>query len=317
MNRFTLHIIVNTQAGSGNAKKILTTTEAYLKEKNIIFTTYLTEYAGHERKIASELLDTLLVDWDETIESFPLLVVLGGDGTLHEVINILQPFPNIPVAYIPGGSGNDFARGVSLSRKTKEAIDRIVFAKKPQPINMIRAWFKEQDEVRFILNNIGIGLDANIVDTANHSKTKKLLNKLHLGSLSYLAAIFKVIKRQKAFPISFKTDTEVIHFDHGYLCSITNHPYFGGGVAIDPTASPFNEEISVVLIEKVNIFEIMYLAARILSKNHLSSKYVHHFKSTTFDITSPSSQFSQTDGEIVGEESYTISCELTERLFWI
>ncbi|MEG0255966.1 MAG: diacylglycerol kinase family lipid kinase [Vagococcus sp.] len=317
MNRFTLHIIVNTQAGSGNAKKILATAENYLKEKNIIYTTYFTEYAGHERKIASELLDTILIDWQEDIPSFPLLVVLGGDGTLHEVINVLQDFPNIPIGYIPGGSGNDFARGVSLSRKTKEAIDRLLYAKEPQAIKMIRAWFKEQDSVRFILNNIGIGLDANIVTTANHSKTKKFLNKLHLGSLAYLAAIFKVIRRQKTFPLSLKTDKEAIHFDNAYLCSITNHPYFGGGVAIDPTASPFNDEISIVLVEKVNIFEIIYLAVRILSKTHLSSKYIHHFKTKTLEITSPSEQFAQTDGEIIGEESYTISCELTERLFWI
>lgn len=317
MNRFTLHIIVNTQAGSGNAKKILATTENYLKEKKISYTTYLTEYAGHERKIASELLDTVLIDWKKNDQSFPLLVVLGGDGTLHEVINVLQEFPSIPIGYIPGGSGNDFARGVSLSRKTKEAIDRMLYAKEPQTIKMIRAWFKEQDDLRFILNNIGIGLDANIVATANLSKTKKFLNKLHLGSLAYLAAIFKVIKNQQSFPISLKTDQSVIHFDQAYLCSITNHPYFGGGVSIDPTASPFNDEISVILIEKVNIFEIIYLAIRILSKTHLSSKYVHHFKTKHLDITSPSDQFAQTDGEIVGEEAYTISCELTERLFWI
>lgn len=317
MNRFTLHIVVNTQAGSGNAKKVLATTENYLKEKEITYTTYFTEYAGHEKKITSDLLDTLLIDWNHSTKPFPLLVVLGGDGTLHEVINVLQAFPNIPIAYIPGGSGNDFARGISLSRKTKEAIDRILFAKEPQPVNMIRAWFKEQDEVRFILNNIGIGLDANIVSTANHSKTKRFLNKLHLGSLSYLAAIFKVVSKQKAFPISFKTDQQSFHFYQGYLCSITNHPYFGGGVAIDPTASPFNDEISVVLVEKVNIFEIIYLAVRILSKTHLTSKYIHHFKTTHLEVTSPSDQFAQTDGEIVGEEAYTISCELTKRLFWI
>lgn len=317
MNRFTLHIIVNDQAGSGNAKKVLTLTEIYLKEKDIPYITYLTEYAGHEKKITSDLLDTLLIDWNHATKPFPLLVVLGGDGTLHEVINILQPYPNIPIAYIPGGSGNDFARGVSLSRKTKEAIDRILLIDEPQPVNLIKAWFKEQDEVRYILNNIGIGLDANIVTTANHSKTKKVLNKLHLGSLAYLAAIFKVINKQKAFPISFKTDQQSFHFDQGYLCSITNHPYFGGGVAIDPTASPFNEEISVILVEKVNIFEIIYLAIRIFSKTHLTSKYIHHFKTTHLEVTSPSEQFAQTDGEIVGEEAYVISCELTKRLFWI
>lgn len=317
MKKLTLHLIVNSQAGAGNAKKIYNISKDYLNKKNIEFIPYFTEYAGHEKKITRYLLKKILVDWQPNIDNFPLLVVLGGDGTLHEVINVLQNHPNIPIGYIPGGSGNDFARAVSLSRKTEAALERLTSITQPTTIKVMKAHFKETNETRLILNNIGVGLDANIVTTANHSKSKKFLNQLRLGSLTYLAAVFKVLHKQDAFPISFKTDTHYHSFERAYLCSITNHPYFGGGVAIDPTASPYEDEISVVLIEKVNIFKILYLAVKILSKKHLTSKYVHHFKSSQLEITSSTDQFGQTDGEIIGKEPYHVKCHLTNHLFWL
>ncbi len=317
MKKLTLHLIVNVQAGAGNAKKVYAISKEFLNKKNIEFIPYFTEYAGHEKKITRYLLKKILMEWKPTIDNFPLLVVLGGDGTLHEVINVLQDHPNIPIGYIPGGSGNDFARGVSLSRNTKEALVRLTSLSQPSPVKVIHAEFKNTDTKRIILNNIGIGLDANVVTTANHSKTKKLLNKLHLGSLTYLSAVFKVVHKQEAFPIAFKTDTHYLSFEKAYLCSITNHPYFGGGIAIDPTASPYEDEISVVLIEKINIFEILYLAVKILSKKHLTSKYVHHFKSNQLEITSNTNQFGQTDGEIIGNEAYHVNCHLTDHLFWL
>ena len=64
--------------------------------------------------MTKELAETTLLPWSEDLDvsTFPILVVLGGDGTLHNVINSLLPYDSaIPLSYIPCGSGNDFARG--------------------------------------------------------------------------------------------------------------------------------------------------------------------------------------------------------------
>ena len=71
------------------------------------------------KKLTKELAETTLLPWSEDLDvsTFPILVVLGGDGTLHNVINSLLPYDStIPLSYIPCGSGNDFARGVGLSK---------------------------------------------------------------------------------------------------------------------------------------------------------------------------------------------------------
>ncbi|MFW8054281.1 diacylglycerol/lipid kinase family protein [Vagococcus fluvialis] len=317
MKNLTLHIIVNPQAGSGNAKKTLGIAQQFLDTHHIKYKIYVTDYPGHENKITQKLMHSVLVPWVEGTPLSALLLVIGGDGTLHEVTNTLHEQIDIPIAYLPAGSGNDFARGLSLTRKTELDLKRLLAVKEPTKIQLIATTFENQGTPQLVLNNIGIGLDAHIVSTANQSKTKEWLNKIHLGSLAYLFSVFSVLSKQKAFPVSFETPEGNKYFENAYLCSITNHPYFGGGIAIDPTASIQKNEMNVVLLEKVNLFLIFYLVGRLLSKKHLSSKYIHHFTTQELTVTSQSSEYCQTDGEIVGKSAQKIKCRMTSRLFWV
>ena len=317
MSNLTLHMIVNPQAGSGNASKTLEEAKTILNKKQITYHSYLTEYPGHEKKIAKELKESILTPWNENQSFSHLLLVIGGDGTLHEVTNTLADSPDIPIAYLPAGSGNDFARGLSLSRKTKQDLNQILETKQPTSVQLIATEFKEKEAPELVLNNIGIGLDAHIVHTANHSQAKNWLNKFGLGSLAYLASVFSVLKKQKAFPISFQVGSEQKKYPNAYLCTITNHPFFGGGIAIDPTASIKETRLSVVLLEKVNIFIIFYLVSRLLLKKHLNSKYIHHFKAEELTLSSTLAEYCQTDGEIVGKMPQEIHCQMTTRLFWV
>ena len=97
--------IVNPQARSGRGKKIWERMETELKRRNIDYHVYITEKNGHAEKIADRL-------------SAPgqrrTIVVMGGDGTVNEVINGLNVSENITLGYIPVGSGNDFARGLGI-----------------------------------------------------------------------------------------------------------------------------------------------------------------------------------------------------------
>lgn len=295
---------------------MLQKTQAFLDNLKINYQVYLTTYPGEEKIIARELLTTTLVPWSENLVSFPLLVVLGGDGTIHEVVNSLYDSPEIPIAYLAAGSGNDFARGLNIPRSPEAALTHILNIAQPGSINLIATDFKHKSEPKLVLNNIGIGLDARIVATANHSSSKKWLNQISLGSLSYLAAVFKVLLKQKSFPVSFTTNNEEQLFKRAYLCTITNHAFFGGGIAIDPTADVNKKEMSIVLLEKRNFFIILYLIGRLLAKKHLSSKYIEHVKVQELTIHSTNTEYCQTDGEIVGHVAQSIRCSMTSRQFW-
>lgn len=313
------YLVINEKAGGGTGHLAAEKISKQLQTVNIDYTTYYTEYAGHETEIVQSLAQDTLIPWDDEleIETFPLLVVLGGDGTLHSVINALKSFDSkIPIGYIPCGSGNDFARGVGISRQTEKAFLQLLKAETPQKIQLITYAESIQDEAGLAVNNIGIGLDAAIVNAANTSTSKSTLNKFNMGSLSYIFSILKVLFTQKGFPILVEINGKKIEFDRAFLCTVTKHPYFGGGVSIAPMADPRKPVLDFVLVERINLFKIFWLILLLIQKKQMQSKYFHHFQSSKFRIISTVPEYVHADGEILGKRSTDISFGTTSRLFW-
>ncbi len=313
------YLVINENAGSGTGRKAADKIIKQLQTATIDYTTFYTDHAGHEIEIVQNLAQDTLIPWsaDLEIDTFPLLVVLGGDGTLHSVLNALQPFdPRIPIGYIPCGSGNDFARGVGINRQAEKAFFQLLKAEIPQEIQVITYNESIQEETGLAVNNIGIGLDAAIVNAANTSASKNTLNKFNMGSLSYIFSILKVLFTQKGFPILVEVNGKNHEFDRAFLCTVTKHPYFGGGVPIAPVADPRKPVLDFLLVERVNMFKIFWLISLLIQKKHMKSKYFHHFQSSKFRIVSTVPQYIHADGEILGKRSADISFGTETRLFW-
>lgn len=313
------YLVINQNAGGGTGRKAAEKIIKQLQTANIDYTTFYTDHAGHEIEIVQSLAQDTLIPWSTDLEtdSFPLLVVLGGDGTLHSVLNALEPFNSkIPIGYIPCGSGNDFARGVGIDKQTEKAFFQLLKTEAPQEIQIISYTESIQNEAGVAVNNIGIGLDAAIVNAANTSSSKSTLNKFNMGSLSYIFSILKVLFTQKGFPILVEINGKNIEFDRAFLCTVTKHPYFGGGVPIAPMADPRKPVLDFVLVERVNMFKIFWLILLLIQKKHIHSKYFHHFQSSKFRIVSTVPQYVHADGEILGKRSTDISFSTENRLFW-
>lgn len=319
--KFHFHVLINQASGSGQGKKVGDKISTLLAEKNFLHTIYYSEYAGHEREIARSLAETTLLPWNEetkeTTDAFPLLMVIGGDGTLHQVINEFYRLNyDLPVSYIPGGSGNDFARGIGLSRKPEQAFWQIVKAAAPQNINTIVYDEKIQQETGIALNNVGIGLDAAIVATTNESTAKKQLNKYNLGSLSYISSILKLLFTQKGFPILVELNGTEYFFKKAFLCTTTNHPYFGGGVAIAPMAQAEKRSLDLVVVERIPMYKLFWLIIKLARKKHTTSKHFHHFTSSRLRIVSTIPQYGQADGEVLQPQSFDITYTTRNQLIW-
>ncbi|MGH1647050.1 YegS/Rv2252/BmrU family lipid kinase [Enterococcus gilvus] len=319
---FHYHILINPAAGSGNAAKTAEKIIHLLDDGDYTYTPYYTEKPGDEREIVNRLSD-LLSPWSEFCEkdhvdnSFHLLVVIGGDGTLHQVVNQFFALDlQLPVSYIPAGSGNDFARGIGLSRDPVKAFEQITSAIQPQPINVFHYDEKISEEQGIILNNVGIGLDALIVATTNASNSKKVLNKYRLGSASYALYLVKAIFTQKTFPILVELNGQTLNFERTFLCTTTNIPYFGGGIAIAPMADPKKEAIDLVVVEKPNMLAILRFLLQLVRKKHTQNKHYRHFTSSKIRIVSVIPQYGQADGENMGERSFDMNFSTATQYIW-
>lgn len=321
--KFHYILLINQVSGNGNGKKTGAIIQNLLDEQKMSYESYYTEYAGHEAELAKELANSKLIGWTGEIKAdyadklYPLLVVIGGDGTLHQVLNqFYRMDKEIPVSYIPGGSGNDFARGINLPKDPQKAFWAIQRAKEPQIINTLTYEEKIQTETGLAINNIGIGLDAAIVAATNDSMTKKTLNKYNLGSFAYIASIVKVLFTQKGFPILLEVNGEEFTFKKAFLCTTTNHPYFGGGVAIAPMAKATVSDIDLVIVERISMIKIFGLIIRLITNKLTTSKHYHHFTGHKLRIVSTVPEYGQADGEVMGLRPFDITFSTRPQLIW-
>lgn len=320
--KFHYHIIVNPASGGGKGKKAAERIQQLLVKHQFPHHFYFTAYAGQESAVVTELLESTLISWEdfsakESEKPFPLLLVLGGDGTLHQVINQIHlEKKNIPLAYIPAGSGNDFARGISLSLEAEKAFWHIAKTTKPQEISLISYNEKIQNEQKVAINNVGIGLDAAVVHTAHYSGAKNQFNKYNLNSLAYHFSIVKVLFRQSGFPILVEANGRTYNFDKALLCTVTNHPYFGGGIAIAPSATTQKKNVELVIVEKIAWFKILWLIFLLLRKKQTKSRYFKQITANKLRIVSTIPQYGQADGEELGSRSFDILFSVKTQQIW-
>ncbi|AYW51193.1 diacylglycerol kinase [Tetragenococcus halophilus] len=314
--KFHYYLLINPAAGGGNGQRVGKQIISLMEEKQLQFTVMQTKYPSHEAEIASELTASVLFSWNtkEDSVSFPLLIVIGGDGTLHQVINYLTS--QIPIAYIPAGSGNDFARSLGLLQSPAKILEDILQTSRPRKLSVLSYYEKNSDIHSLCVNNIGVGLDAAIVHATNHSGAKQQLNMYKLSALSYVKTALGVLFRQKGFPISIECNHQTYYFEHAFLCTATNHPYFGGGVKIAPMANVYESEVELVVVERLPMLKIFYLIILLGFQRHVNSKYFYRFKANRIHLKTFNKQFLQKDGEDSSKASYDFILSSQKQLFW-
>lgn len=319
--KFHYHLIVNPASGGGKGQRHSDIIIELLKKHQHSYTTYFTEYPNHEIALIDELSQSTLIPWKETqVEKdqyFPLLIVIGGDGTLHQVVERLDYLRNeAPVSYIPAGSGNDFARGFGISLDPEQAFWQIIKAQKPKEINILSYEEQISGASGVIVNSLGIGIDGAIVYQTVQAEKKQLLNQFFLSSMVYILPIFKAIFTQRGFPVLIEANGQTLNFKKAFLCTMTNHPYFGGGIAIAPMADSQSAELECVVVEKRSIFKIFHLLFLLLFKKQEKSKAFIHFSTLKLRIVSTTQQFCQVDGEVIEQNAFDFTLQPKIQNVW-
>ncbi len=311
------YIILNEFAGGGRVKTLWPEIRAVLDERQINYQIARSTYSGHSRLLARQFAKQHA---DDAQPQTWVVLAIGGDGTLHQALSGLDSAHlnnPIPVAYLPVGSGNDFAKGIHMASNWRAALNQILNCTAANWLTIGRYYDTNKQTSGVFTNNVGIGFDAAVVTSANSASSKHWLNRLGMGTLSYLSAVIGVFYNQMAFPLTVHVGQRRDIYANAYLVTVTNIPYFGGGVKIMPPASVNDPNLDLIVIEKPNIFKLLYLAILLLLGRHLKSKSVHHYHEAKLHLIAPSIEYGQVDGEEMGGRYWDTYFETKKYPFWI
>lgn len=306
----TIQIICHYAAGNGYAEKQLEKVTKELHRLQLAYIIHRTNYATH----ASSITQKIIEQFDET---HPHIIVIGGDGTLHQVVNTLyQNHFQIPITYISGGTGNDFHRTWLKDKSIEQLIQQIAFNAPATEIPMIRYQLDDEEKSHLILNNMGFGFDGLInyyVQKQRHSAAAKWLQKFRLN---YISAIFPSLRSIPHFSVKGTLDGKPFQFDQVNIATIINSPYNGGGIRISDVAVATNDEINFTLFHDVTLSSALPLFYKVLiSKNQRTSPNVTHLKGQhlTLEVLHP--VIGQVDGEVLYPQTYTVECHVARYPF--
>lgn len=301
------HFIINPHSQSGKGYQIWLRLEKKLKQKNIEFTPHLTEYPGHARELSASLT-TPSHDADKAERT---LIVMGGDGTLNEVIDGLTFRVPAALGYIPTGSGNDFARSMRLPRRPGPALKHILNPKYLPYIDYGAASFGQTGLThrRFAVS-CGIGLDADICQALFTSRLKEWANRFHIGKLSYILVGIRQIARMKTCDGYLELDrSRRINLKRVAFISAHIQRYEGGGFLFAPQANANDGLLDLCVIASTNRLRILPVLLASKFGRHGSMRGVHHYRCREAFIHMETPRCVHTDGETFDLQSdLALSC---------
>lgn len=281
--------IVNPTAGSKRAMKIFSKIKMSKLYQEINSKYFLTSRQGDAEGIVRHLIQ-------KRHQKITSIIVIGGDGTLHEVMNGLGK-KRIPISVIPAGSGNDFARGCAIAKNPLDILRQTIKGRYNTPY-WLGNYQMANGITRFFVNSIGFGFDAEIARTANSSFYKKILNKFGLGKIGYVIALLQVLMYFKPLDIELEINGKQRMVRNCWMVTVANHPYYGGGMKIIPNAPIQPSVFPVLIIHSVSRWKILGLFMTIFTGKHTAFKEVEVFETTKLKVSSQNKMYCQVDGEI-------------------
>ena len=220
------------------------------------------------------------------------LIVIGGDGTINEVIN---NYHGKEIIYLAYGSGNDLARSIEFKKDIE--ISRLLESKR----------FIEYDvgvvNDRKFCSGFDIGFNADIIKRANGSKLKK-----YIGKYIYLLQGVIGILMLKKYKAKILWDSGEITTDKLYLLNAMIQLYEGGGIKFAPNATGQDGKLHIMIMENMSLATFVYNYLCLLLKKHNKMRKVKQITTDRLAIKTNQRYF-QIDGELINNtEQLNVGC---------
>ncbi len=275
-------IILNPMADMGHAWQVARDLRAITVEHGNVDWSG-TVYPGHAIELAKQAGE----------HGYDMVVAMGGDGTVHEVVNGLMQIPenNRPLlGVVPVGSGNDFAHAIGVPKQSDHAL---AHALKGEASTVdIGLMTDEHGHKEYFDNTLGIGFDA-VVTIRSHK-----LPVLR-GFLMYLTAVIQtIVLDHNPAHVQIETDSEEIE-DHVLMTTLCNGGREGGGFMLSPDSKMTDGVMEYVIVRKVSRPMMFRLVPEFMNGTHRRfTKQIRMGACKRFSMTSDRPLYIHADGEI-------------------
>jgi YegS/Rv2252/BmrU family lipid kinase len=274
-------LIINPNADMGNAWRQAADLRPIIEEFGGADWTG-TVYPTHATELARQAAE----------EGYELVIAVGGDGTVHEVVNGLMTVSDDrrpQLGIVPLGSGNDFAHSVGMAGRPPEAL-RQVLTGQPRRIDL---GVVEDGRGRreYWDNTLGIGFDATVTIRSHSLPVLR-------GFLMYLTAVVQTIMLNHVAPrMKFVTDEEEWD-ERKLMLVICNGPREGGGFFVAPEAKPDDGLFHYASIDHVSRPMMFRLIPEVMNGTHGRFSCVKMGQLRTMKLEADRPLFIHTDGEV-------------------
>ena len=283
-------VVVNPRAGGGRTGSLWPAIREELMRAGITIGVAETTAPGDATGLARQAAS----------DGWPLIVAVGGDGTVNEVINgIVSPSgqPLATLAVIATGRGRDVCRNLGITTDTTLAVSGLAGA--PEVVvDLNRAEWPGAGH-RFFVNAGGVGFDAEV---AARSRTGR-----GSGTVPYLLAILTTLHRYAPRAATVELDDAVVSRDPVAGVIIANGEYYGGGMRIAPDASPTDARLTIVVLGDIGRAELIRWLPTLYSGRHLENPKVKAYSGRRVVITAPVKLPMHLDGEPVLPSPVSVS----------
>jgi len=274
-------VILNPMADMGNAWKVADDLRPLINEygnadwSGTVYPTHATELARQ----AGE-------------QGYDMVIAMGGDGTIHEVVNGLMQLPEArrPIlGVVPVGSGNDFAHAIGIPMESDHALDHAL--KKEPSVVDLGLMTDEHGRKEYFDNTIGIGFDTVVTI---HAHRMPLLR----GFLVYLAAVLQTIFLNHE-PIKMKIEADGKQWEQSNLMvTVCNGPREGGGFMVAPEARVDDGLFHYAMVVNVSRLMMLRIVPEVMNGTHGKFKEVTLGSCKKMNILADRPLYIHADGEI-------------------
>ncbi|MBN2909429.1 diacylglycerol kinase family lipid kinase [Polycladomyces sp. WAk] len=277
-------MIVNPVSGNGRGRKVWERVSRLLKKEGLPYRVYFTTGRGHATVLSRQAVESPQVK---------AVVAIGGDGTVHEVGNALVD-TNVPLGYLPAGSGNDFAVAHRIPLDPLKAWERVLHGRS-------RAVDTARIGERFMIGFMGIGFDAAVAKRVNDSRWKRF------GKFVYAGGVLREWARFQPVNVRITMDGTLYDLDRVWLIAAAHIPNYAGGMQICPGAEDDDGRLDICCVRDVTRRDFLRLFPSVYRGTHVDQPFIVFRRAKQFTVSSEIPLLVHADGEVIGQTPIAVT----------